>query len=195
MTEAVPTFDDVLRQALAGVRNDDVAVFLAYFEELKQYARRQLRGNAAMLPGASAVVQSALLSLLGDVSVQQVPLADVDEFGYPMLWPLLLRYIERHCDKWNKFYLAKKRRGTVVSLTTAQSAALDPPDPRWAEPNESALTGALEALLARLDADDRRLLEGRLEGRTLAELEKEFGRSQSTLSYRLKRIRTLLESA
>jgi hypothetical protein len=111
-----PTFDESLRQALARQDNEDVRIFYDYFEDLKWQARRHLNRKAAAMPGASAVAQSALLSLFCDLALQQVLLSDVDEYGYPMLWPLMLKYLERHCDKWNKYYLAKKRKGAKVSL-------------------------------------------------------------------------------
>ncbi|MCI0407976.1 MAG: hypothetical protein L0191_05320, partial [Acidobacteria bacterium] len=81
----IPAFDDVLRQALSGIDNDDVRVFYTYFEELKEHVRRHLRGKARFMPGSSAVAQSALLSMFCDLALQQIPLSDVDEHGYPML--------------------------------------------------------------------------------------------------------------
>ena len=132
----VPAFDDVLRQALAGLNNDDVRIFYQYFEELRCYARACLSKKAKVMPGSSAVAQSALLSMFADLAVQQIPLSDVDDDGRPALWPLLLRYIERHCDKWNKCYLAKKRRAGEVSLHAAAEGAggldrgIDPADRR-----------------------------------------------------------------
>ena len=49
-----PPFDDVLRQALAGLDGDDVRLFYGYFEELKRHARRHLRSKAQLAPGSSA---------------------------------------------------------------------------------------------------------------------------------------------
>jgi hypothetical protein len=111
-----PALEDVLRNALSGLDDDDVRIFYRYFEELKRLARSLLRRKARAFPGESAVAQSALLSLLADASFHQIPLTDVDEEGYPALWPLLLKYIERHCNKWNKYYRAKKRQGKEVPL-------------------------------------------------------------------------------
>ena len=44
-----PTFDDVLRQALAGLDNEDVCIFYDYFEDLKRAARRHLGAQALSL--------------------------------------------------------------------------------------------------------------------------------------------------
>jgi hypothetical protein len=59
-----PPFDDTLRDALRRVRNDNVRVFY-YFEELKAHVRRHLGRRAR----ASAVAQSALLSLFCDLAL------------------------------------------------------------------------------------------------------------------------------
>src|SRR6266704_2877308 len=89
-----PPFDDVLRQALRRLDNDDVRLFYEYLEDLKRRAARSLSGKARMMPGASAVAASALLSLLCDLAVLDIPLSDVDDQGRPAVWPLLLKYVE-----------------------------------------------------------------------------------------------------
>jgi hypothetical protein len=192
-----PTFDEALRQALAGLDNEGVRVFYDYFEDLKRAARRHLGAQARAMPGESAVAQSALLSLFCDVAVQQVPLADVDEHGCPMLWPLLLKYLERHCDKWNKYFLAKKRKGAVASLGAgaAEGPGLDPPDRRAPADDETKFLAAFEELSARLTAEERAVLEGRLRDETLEQIAARIGRSEATVSNRLGRIRAVLETA
>jgi hypothetical protein len=134
------------------------------------------------------VAHSALFSLFCDLALQDVPLADVDEYGCPMLWPLLLKYAERHCDKWNKYYQAKKRKGTAVPL------ARDPTDHRAPAADEKDFADAWQGLCGRLSAEERRVLEGRLRNETLAEIAAAIGRSQSTVSNILCRIRDLLKA-
>jgi hypothetical protein len=182
-----PPFDEALRDALAGLDNDGVRLFYGYFEELKREIRKHLGGKARAVPGSSAVAHSALLSLFCDLAVQQIPLSEVDEYGYPMLWPLLLKYVERHCNKWNAYYRAKKRQGSEGGL------AVDPPDHREAVGEESAFVEACEALCARLSAEEQAVLEGRLRDETLDQIAARIGRSESTVSNRLARIRSLLE--
>jgi len=191
-----PTFEETLRQALKGLDNQDVRIIYAYFEDLKQQARRCLGHKARTMPGDSALVQSALLSLFCDLALQQIPLSDVDEHGYPMLWPLLLRYVERHCDKWNKYYLAKKRLGVEVSLGATGSDEADgfePADPH--DPtDERAFEAACLALSTRLSEEEQAVLQGRLRDETLEQIATRVGRSESTVSNRLNRIRTVLET-
>jgi hypothetical protein len=48
------SFDRVLRQAVAGLSNDDVQLFYAYFQDLKDHVRRCLGHKAKAMPGESA---------------------------------------------------------------------------------------------------------------------------------------------
>jgi DNA-directed RNA polymerase specialized sigma24 family protein len=196
MAEA-PTIDAMLRQAFAQVSGEDVRLFYAYFDELKRHVRRYLTGKARFFPGESHVAQSALFSLFCDLSVQQVPLQDVDEHGYPMLWPLLLKYIERHCEKWKKYYRAQKRRGVEVPLTSGEPgrAGIDPADYRAPADDEEAVGATLAALYERLTPRQRRVADLSAQGRTLEEIAAELRCSQSLVSLEKKAIRVLLETA
>src|SRR5881392_852383 len=106
-----PPFDETLRHALARLDDDDVRIFYDYFDELKAQVRKYLGSKAKTMPGTSGIAQSALLSMFCDLAIHKVPLSDVDEYGYPMLWPMLLKYVERHCNKWKAYYRASKRKG------------------------------------------------------------------------------------
>jgi DNA-binding CsgD family transcriptional regulator len=192
-----PPLDEMLRRALGRVDDADVRLFYRYFDELKGHVRRYLGRKARKSPGESAVAQSALLSLFCDVTLAQVPLADVDEHGYPALWPLLLKYIERHCNKWNKYYRARKRKAAEVPLAAADSGGpgIDPPDHRGPADDEEAVGAALEALHANLTPRQRRVADLTAGGRTLEEIAQELNCSQSLVSMEKKAIRRLLETA
>jgi DNA-directed RNA polymerase specialized sigma24 family protein len=192
-----PTFDDVLRQALAGLNNEDVRIFYDYFEDLKRRVRSHLGRKAAAVPGESAVAQSALLSMFCDLAIQQIPLDDVDEYGCPMLWPLLLKYLDRHCDKWNKYYLAVKRNATVLSLEVGRAEGapgIDPRDDRAPPDPETAWADAVAKLVAQLNKEEQEILEGRLKDETLPVIAQRIGRCESTVYNRLSRIRAVLEA-
>jgi hypothetical protein len=183
-----PPFDEALRNALAGTDGDDVRIFYDYFDELKDQVRKHLSGKARTMPGTSAVAQSALLSMFCDLALQKIPLSDVDEYGYPMLWPLLLLYVERHCNKWKAYYQAKKRKGPAAHLD------VEPPDPRATPAGEGEFADACEALYAKLTDEERAVLEARLRDETLEQIAARIGRSQSTVTNRLVRIRAVLEA-
>jgi hypothetical protein len=200
--QETPPFDDVLKQAVRRVDNEDVRIFYDYFHELKQHARQCLIQKARSHPGASAVVQSALLSMFCDLAVQDIPLSDVDDYGYPMLWPLLLRYLERHCDKWNKYYQLKKRRGVEVPIGVADEhgkRGIDPEDYRAGDKEESHVIRRCQELYTRFTDEEHEVFDLWLAGKTLDEtaaLLKAKGRRCGTakVSYVRKRIRAKLET-
>jgi DNA-directed RNA polymerase specialized sigma24 family protein len=191
-----PPFEDILQQALQGLDNEDVRLFYEYFEDLKRKAARGLTGKARVMPGASAVAASALLSLLCDLAALKIPLNDVDDQGRPAVWPLILKYVERHCDKWNKWHEAKMRKGVELSLrgATDGSRTIDPEDYRAPAGDEEAFAAALERLCERLSEEERRVLEARLAGKSLAEIALLIGRSENTVSNRLASIREILQT-
>jgi RNA polymerase sigma factor (sigma-70 family) len=192
-----PTIDAMLRQAFARVNDEDARLFYDYFDELKRHVRKYLTGKARFCPGESHVAQSALFSLFSDLTVQDIPLQDVDEYGYPMLWPLLLKYVERHCEKWKKYYRAKKRAGVEVPLRTGEAGerGIDPPDYRAASTEEDEVGAALEELYGKLTPRQRRVADLSAQGKTLAEIAAEIGCSESLVSLEKKAIRRLLETA
>lgn len=196
MESAVPSLDDLLRRDLSNLDDEDVRLFFDYFDELKRHVRKYLRRKARQFPGDSAVAQSAFFSLLCDVAPQKIPLADVDEYGYPALWPLLLKYIERHCEKWNKYYRAKKRKGVEVPLggTDSGGPGIDPPDERDSPGEEESLSAALETLNAKLTERQRRVADLSAAHRTLQEIASELQCSQSLVSQEKKKIRSLLST-
>ena len=176
--------------------SDDVRLFYGYFDDLKGHVQKYLSGKARLYPGASHVAQSALFSLFCDVALQQIPLGDVDEYGYPMLWPLLLKYIERHCDKWKKYYRAKKRQGTEIPLAGSGESHLgiDPPDHRGPGDDEAAVGAALAALYQKLTPRQRQVADLSAQGKTLEEIANELRCSESLVSLEKKAIRRFLET-
>jgi RNA polymerase sigma factor (sigma-70 family) len=187
-----PRFDDVLQQAQQGFNNEDVRFFLDYTEDLKRLASRWLTGRARVMPGVSAVAASALASMLRDLAGGPIPLNDVDNQGRPALWPLLLKYVERHCKKWNAWYQAKKRKGVEVSLHAG--VTIDPEDYRAPADDEKRFAEVLEELDKKLSEEERQVVEARLAGKTPAEIAEIIGKSESTVYNILARIRKVLQT-
>jgi len=194
--ETIPSIDDVLRQAFDRVESDDVQLFYAYFDDLKTHVRRYLTGKARHFPGESHVAQSAMFSMFCDAAVRDIPLQDVDEHGYPMLWPLLLKYVERHCEKWKKYFRAKKRSGRELSIgpSDADRPGLDPPDPRASAADEQAVGAVLEELYSKLTPRQRLVADFSAQGKTIEEIAAEIGCSESLVSLEKKAIRNLLQT-
>jgi DNA-directed RNA polymerase specialized sigma24 family protein len=135
--------------------------------------------------------------MLADVPVHQIPLMDVDEEGYPALWPLLLKYIERHCNKWNKYYRAKKRQGKEVALGThgESQPAVDPAAAGPSPAEEAEFAEAWEVLEQRLAPRQYQVATLAAQGRTLEQIARELGCSETTVSNDKKAIRSVLEKA
>lgn len=197
MEPVAPSLNDLLRRDLSCLNDDDVRLFFDYFDELKRHVRKYLGRRARQFPGESAIAESAFFSLLCDVTPQGIPLADVDEHGYPALWPLLLQYIERHCHKWNKYYRAKKRRGVEVPLAAGDpsSPGIEPRDHRAPSDEEETVGAILEELYAKLTPRQRRVADLTTADYTLAEIASELQCSQSLISLEKKKIRSLLATA
>jgi hypothetical protein len=185
-----PPLDDMLKGAFARLDGEDVRLFYQYFDELKRHVRKYLSGKARLVPGETHIAQSALFSMFCDLAVQQIPLEDVDEDGYPMVWPLLLKYLERHCEKWKKYYRSRKRSGAEVPLGCG-----DPHDHRAPAGEEESVGEALAALYEKLTPRQRRVADLSAQGRTLEEIAAELGCSESLVSLEKKAIRVLLETA
>ena len=185
----VPSFDHVLDQALAAQRNDDVRIFYEYFEVLKGKVRAKATSKVKAAVGESAVVQSALFSLFEDVRHAGLPLDDRDHLGRPALWPLLLRHIERHCDKWNKYYRVRNERGFGGSDS---QAGFDPADPRGDALTEGDVRGVCDELAARMTAQESAVFGSWVAGHTLEESAAAVGCSEAKVSYLRKRIRDYL---
>src|SRR5262249_55510248 len=105
---------------------------------------------------------------------------------------------ERHCDKWNKYYRAKKRQGTEVPLGPGGARAagrlgIDPADYREPADAEDRFVACCERLCSLLSEEEQKVLLLRLQDKTLEEIALKIGRSESTVSNRLSRIRTLLQ--
>lgn len=187
-----PPIDAMLRDVFTRTGGDDVRLFYAYFEELKGHVRKYLSTKARLFPGESHVAQSALFSMFCDLAIQQIPLEERDEHGYPMLWPLLLKYIERHCEKWKKYYRAKKRNAGEVALAAVDG--LDPADFRGGD-DEATVGDALAALYQRLTPRQQRVADLSAQGKTLDQIAAELDCSESLVSIEKKAIRRLLETS
>lgn len=184
-----PTLDDVLDQALSGIENEDVEVFYQYFDQLRSRVRSKLIVKARTAVGESAILHSALLSMFADVRALRIPLTDVDGDGRPMLWPLLLKYIERHCNKWNSYYRAAKVKQEFPIGPSSDSSFGYDPAARDAGLDEEEILGLCEQLNSKMTKDEQAVFEDWIQGKTIEESAKRIDCSESKISYLRKRVR------
>jgi hypothetical protein len=190
-----PSRTETSPRSFAGLDNEDAGVYLARFEELKRQARKHLGRKAQVSPGATGVAASALGSLIRDLEFNQIPLSDVDKYGYPMLWPLLLKYVERHCDNANKLYRAKKRNAAEVPLGPGADGerGIEPVDHRPSPEDQVVAKDLIERLCERLTPLDNEVLRGRLQVETLTQIAARANRSAAWVSSCLVHIRNVLQ--
>ena len=184
-----PTFDQVLDSAIHGERSDDVQAFYEYFEALKSKVKAKATARVKSALGESAIVQSAIFSMFEDVRELGIPMDDRDELGRPMLWPLLLRYLERHCDKWNKYYNRRKEQSLG---TIGGDRDFDPADSGADAFDEGQIERVCETLTGKLTAEEREIFQLWVAGQSLEQTSQALSCSEAKVSYLRKRIRDLL---
>lgn len=177
--------------AAADERNQDVAHYYQHFERLKGFARRQLQGKARDKVGASDIVQSALFSMVRDIEAANVPLLDLDQEGQPLLMPLLFRYLDRHCDKWNKHFQTLKRGGAEVPLGNSQIAEPATSDDLF----DRQLLEQIETFSRDLTEQEQRVFACWMDQQTLSETSRITGLSETRISALRKLIRERLAAA
>ena len=185
----LPSFEEVLEQVFSGIENEDVEVFYQYFDQLRSRVRSKLISKARTAVGESAILHSALLSMFADVRALRIPLTDVDADGRPMLWPLLLKYIERHCNKWNSYYRAAKvKQEFPIGPSTDSSMGYDPAA-KEAGLDEEEILRICEQLNAQLTQEEQAVFEDWVQGKTIEESAQHIDCSESKISYLRKRVR------
>jgi len=111
-----------------------------------------------------------------------------------MLWPLLLRYIERHCDKWNKRYQTKKWGACEVrsEVERVRTPAGVPGSPPTRMGRGTARTD-LQRLLDSLSPEEVVVFECWKDQQSLAATALKLGCCEAKVSYLRKAIRERLE--
>jgi RNA polymerase sigma factor (sigma-70 family) len=183
-----PTYAHLLTRLRQGDRDAQTLVFERYVQDLIRSAQAHLRKLPKLKVGASAVVQSALLSFFEN------HLPDTADLEADGLWGLLLENTLRHCEKWNKRFRAQKRRTPEVSINApdGKGTALDLADAGPGPEDQVAETDYLVYLFRELDARlterQRQVLLLRQTGATVREIAEQLGTSKATVDREWKEI-------
>src|SRR5205823_3318020 len=116
--------------------------------------------------------------------------AEIDLRDPNSLWLLLLAITLRHCAKWNKRFRAAKRKAQVVAIG---AGAGDVEDDQEGPDVAVEFTDYFECFMGRLTPVQQRIVELRLQDRTIKQITAQVGLSQATVSRHLRDIRALLE--
>jgi len=172
-----------------GLRDGDREVLFDFWKQygqaLQQVAERNLAPGMRRRVGADDVVQSACRTFLRRAQVGQFELADSEE-----LWRLLCAITLNKVREQTRFHLRQKR-GLGQEIHAVQDSINDP-NPAAAKgptPAEAAAFGdQLEQLLLGLDAEERKIVDLKLQDFTQDEIAQQLGCSERTVRRVLKRV-------
>jgi RNA polymerase sigma factor (sigma-70 family) len=182
------TSAELLRRYRDGDEDAAEEIFRRYVERLTRLARSRLSPRLAGRTDPEDVVLSAWRSFFVGARAGRFSLRRSGD-----LWRLLVSITMHKLYHQARRHTAE-RRGVAVEQSLEQTAAeLLPAAGREPTPEEAiTLADELEAVLSRLDACGRRVLELRLQGEPLATIAEDTGRSERTVRRLLRQIRGLL---
>ena len=181
-----------LMNELVDGRSDAAAdIVEEYTAALVAVARRQISPKLARRIDPEDVVQSAYRSFFVRMGRGEYELGNGKE-----LWKLLLTITLNKVRKQGKFHHAQKR--DVSNDQSARDASREAPMAELAKSDEPSpedtamLVEEVSRLLATLRAEDRPIVELRLQGYNSVEIAKETGRAERSVRRILERVRRRL---
>jgi RNA polymerase sigma-70 factor (ECF subfamily) len=191
MTEQ-SSFADVLARLRAGDESAAGAIFQRFAAGLLVLARSQLDSWVRLREDPEDVVQSVYKSFFSQQARGQFELTSWNE-----LWGLLTLMTLRKCADRVEYLRAKCRD---VAREVSSPPQGGDPGIRWEalerapSPEEAAvLTETVHQLLARLEGDDRTIIQLSLEGYTTEEIRTRLGLSERTVRRVRERTKKRLE--
>ncbi len=167
---------------------DDAAAqefFDRYSARLIILARARMSPRLATKSDPEDVVQSVMRTFFRRLNADSVELRD-----WVSLWGLLSLLTIRKCAMWGRQYSTASRDvGREVSLTSKDSDQRDICGREPTPAEVSTLVDMIEQLLASSSDIDKVIIEGLLNGKTIAELATEINRTERTVYRASERIR------
>lgn len=164
------------------------ALFARYFQRLTALARSRLSPRLASRTDPEDVVMSVYRSFFLGARAGHFTLGRGGD-----LWRLLASITKHKLLRQARHHNAERRsvrHEWPLDRVEGGTALASVPEPTPEE--AAALADELEAIHARLDRFDRRVLELRLQGAQLSEIAEDTGRSERSARRALARIRELL---
>lgn len=187
-TEPHGTSAELLARYRGGDEDAAGEIFRRYVERLTRLARSRLSPRLASRTDPEDVVLSAWRSFFVGARAGRFSLRRSGD-----LWRLLVSITMHKLYRQARRHSAEMRSLSVEQSLERTKEECLPADDREPTPEEAlALADELEAVMARLDACGRRVLELRLQGEPLAAIAEDTGRSERTIRRLLARIRELL---
>lgn len=181
--------DEVMSRMRQGDQDAAALIFRRFVTRLMALASRQLGERLRTKADPEDVVQSVYKSFFVRDGLAPFDLADWDN-----LWSLLATITVRKCNNRRTYWLSQRRdvgreRVPLDDGGLDQAASATEPTPLQA----LILTEVLEAVLADLSLDHRRIAELSLQGYTSPEIADQAGCSERTVARVLARLRARLQ--
>jgi RNA polymerase sigma factor (sigma-70 family) len=182
------TSAELLRRCRDGDEDAAEEIFRRYVERLTRLARSRLSPRLAGRTDPEDVVLSAWRSFFVGARAGRFSLGRSGD-----LWRLLVSITMHKLYRQARRHTAERRCVAVEQSLERTAEEWLPADGREPTPDEAiTLADELEAVLSRLDACGRRVLELRLQGESLATIAADTGCSERTVRRLLAQIRELL---
>ena len=162
-------------------------IFERYLERLTRLARSRLSPRLASRTDPEDVVLSAWRSFFLGARAGKFTLRRSGD-----LWRLLASITMHKVYRQARQHTAERRSVGVEQSLERMQEFLPARDQEPSPEEALALAEELEAVMSKLDAFGRRVLELRLQGETLAEIAADTGRSERTVRRMLAHLRELL---
>lgn len=155
-------------------------------------ARGRLSPQVTAKSDPEDVVQSVMRTFFRRVGTREIELRD-----WPSLWGLLSLLTIRKCAmRGREFATARRNVKLEVSLAGTECQEFSVPGREPTPLEVATFVDLLEHLLASVSAEDRKVIEGLIAGRSVAELANQLGTVQRTIYRTTARLRqTLLRSS
>lgn len=186
--------DDNLTRMIQGLRSGDPQILQEFWTRyegpLERIAERNLAAGMRRRFGAEDVVQSVCRTFFRRMQGGEFQLSDSEG-----LWRLLCAItLTKVREKVRYHQRARRGLQNEVPPPDSDSVAAFVPEAADPRPDEAAeFTDLLETVLASLDAEERQLLEFKLQDFTHEEVAERMGCSERTVRRLLKRVQEHLE--
>lgn len=187
--------DRAWNELIEGIRAGDDDACWRFWDEygpmIQRLAERNLGGGLQQRVDADDVVQSACRTFFRRAQGGEFELPDARA-----LWTLLCTITLNKVRQSKRFHLAQKRganREQPLAAGDESGAAWQPAAAGPTPAEQAAFSEQLEHIVSTLTAEERRVLDLKLQQLSNQEIKEELGRSERTVGRLLQRVRDRLE--
>jgi hypothetical protein len=193
---AEQTDESLLDRLRRGIIDAETALFDRFYRRVLGLVQARLNQRAKQKVGTDAVANSVLMSFFDKHTEDEIDLRHEGS-----VWDLLACITLRHCKKWGKRFLAKKRAAAEVPIGVPREKGDDNEQRGGFEPVEEGPTAdevaqiaeCYERFLQALSPRQQQIAELRTQKCTIREIVARLGWSQKTISRDLEQMRAMMD--